>query len=356
MQRGLSLVELAAKITEQQKLKADYIAPASELTMDVTQDGKPTMLVPVPGADELTSFDVQQVAHDQLATKTNIPARYYNRMLAEDPQLLANNVNRWLSTDPDRRMVRTVGGKMRAFLSDRYARIENEEIAEVALPILMETPGIEIVAAEVTERKLYLMATTARVQGDVGVGDVVQAGVCISNSEVGLGAAQIKPMLFRLVCKNGLILPDAKLTARHVGRRIGEGEDLNAIYADDTRRADDNALLLKVRDVVKHAMDEVSFNRTIERFTEMKQGRIENDPAKSVEVLAKKVGFNEGERKSILQSLLQDGDMNAFGLINAVTYQAHTAERFDRAVEIEEAAGQMLTLSKSDWREILEAA
>lgn len=350
MQRGLSLVELATKIEAQKALKADYLAPASELRMNV-EDGKPLLHVP-----NVREFEVLPVAHDQIGDRTKIPARYYNRMLAEAPELLASNVNRWLSTDTDKRMIRTLDGSMRAFLSDRYNRVENEEIAEVALPVLMETAGIEVVAAEVTERRLYLMATTSRIQGEVATGDVVQAGVCITNSEVGLGSVEIRPLVYRLVCLNGMIMPDAKLSARHVGRRIGIGEDLNAMFTDETRRADDRALLLKVRDTIRFAMDEVMFKKTVDRFAETAEAKIENDPAKSVEILARKIGATELEGKSILRSLIKDGNLSAFGLINAVTYQAHDAEKFDRAVEFEQAAGQLLNLPRREWKEILEAA
>ena len=34
-------------------------------------------------------------------------------------------------------MVRTLDGKARAFLSDRYHRIDNEQIAEAVLPVLL---------------------------------------------------------------------------------------------------------------------------------------------------------------------------------------------------------------------------
>lgn len=351
MHRGLSLVDLAKKIEAQKELKADFVAPASKLTMEIHDDGRAALR-----AADLGSFPILPTAHDQLGTKTGIPARYYDRMLADAPELLATNVNRWLSTDTDSRMLRTLGGDLRAFLSNRYNRVENEEIAEVVLPVLLETPGIQIVAAEVTDRRMYLLATTDRVSGEVRKGDVVQAGVMISNSEVGLGSVSIRPLVYRLVCLNGMVLPDAKLTARHVGRRIGEGEDLNAIFSDEARKADDRALLLKVRDVVKHSMDEAMFRRNVEKFAGLTTLEVVGDPAKAVQVLARKVGATEAEGTGILRALIKGGDLSAFGLLNAVTEQAHTATSFDRAVEFEHMGGQLLELPKAEWREVLEAA
>jgi hypothetical protein len=43
-----------------------------------------------------------------------------------------------------------------------------------------------VVSAEITEHRFYLKAVTDRVAGEVKPGDVVQAGLVISNSEIGL--------------------------------------------------------------------------------------------------------------------------------------------------------------------------
>ncbi len=56
------------------------------------------------------------------------------------------------------------------------------------------------VSAEITEREFYLKAITPRLQAEVKPGDVVQAGVVISNSEVGHGTLKIEPLLYYLVC------------------------------------------------------------------------------------------------------------------------------------------------------------
>ena len=41
---------------------------------------------------------------------------------------------------------------------------------------------------------------------EVKQGDTVQAGIIISNSEVGLGSLSLRTFLYRLVCLNGMIL------------------------------------------------------------------------------------------------------------------------------------------------------
>ena len=351
MHRGISLTDLARKIEGNKALKADYVADARSLSMMVQDDGKVAL-----HAASVGSLPILPLAHDQIASKLAIPSKYYDRMLAGAPDLLADNVNRWIGQDRDRRMLRTIGGDLRAFLSDRYHRVENEEIAEVVLPVLSQVPGIQIISCEVTDRRMHIVATTPALQREVKVGDVVQAGVAISNSEVGLGAVSITPLIYRLVCLNGMKVNDAAMRRSHVGRRLDENENLNALFSDETRRADDRALLLKVRDVVRGAIDDAVFGRTVERLTGLTERRITGDPAKSVEMLAKKVGANEDERGGILRSLIEGGDLSAWGLLNAVTHQAHGAASYDRSMEFVEAGGAVLDLPASEWRTILEAA
>lgn len=346
MQTGINLVELAQKIETQKAAKKDYVSDTEALMMQ--SDGN-TLFI-----EEHGQFGINKTAHDQIAGRLNIPRAYYDRMRTEAPDLLSVNVNRWFSTKSERRMVRTLDGNVRAFLSDRYQRIDNHEIAEVALPVLMNLPEVKIVSSEITEHRMYIQAVTPRTTMDVKKGDAVQAGVIISNSEIGAGAVSVSPLVYRLVCLNGMVMADQKYRAYHVGRKV---EDNEALWADDTRRADDRAVLLKVRDMIAAAVDAVRFRENVEKMAGLTAIEVKKDAAKAVELLSEKVGANEGERASILTALIKGGDLSAWGMINAVTAQAHSPElSYDRAVEFETAGGQLLNLPQTEWRRILEAA
>jgi hypothetical protein len=347
MQKGLDLVQLATKIQSNQKLKKDFIADTNVLTMQV-RDKMPMLEIPNEG-----DFPLLPVAHDQIGARTGIPAKYYDRMLQEAPDLLATNVNAWFRKNPEKRMVRTLAGNTRAFLSNRYNRIENEEIAEVALPILQGIPDVQIVSSEVTERRMYIQAVSPRLAGEVKKGDVVQAGVVISNSETGQGALSVSPMFWRLICLNGMIGADNKFRAYHVGRAV---EDNSELWRDDTRKADDRAVLLKFRDMVEAAVSAVQFKASIEKLNGFTKIEIKGNPAKAIEVLAQKIGANENERGGILNALIKGGDLSAWGIVNAVTAQAHTARSYDRAVEFETLGGSLIDLPRTEWQQVLEAA
>ena len=130
-------------------------------------------------------------------------------MLADSPALLAGNVNHWFQKDDGkRRMVRSMDGVARAFVSDAFLRLDNEHVAEAtfrALEAVKDNSDIEMLSCDVTDRRLYLKFAFPKVEGDVVVGDTVRSGVIVRNSEIGLGSFEVFPFMYRLVCLNGMV-------------------------------------------------------------------------------------------------------------------------------------------------------
>lgn len=354
MRTGISLQDLARKLEENRDSKRDMIVSTSAARV-VAEGGKLAMFVPGEGL-----FPLQPHPMRQIAQHVDIPAKYAERMRTTNPALLATNVNAWFGFNkPEKRMFRTLRSEGRAFLSNRYQRIENDRIAEVALPALADFPGIKVVSSEVTDSRLYLQAVLPSLQGEVvtpsnkrRVGDVIQAGVVISNSEVGLGRVDVSELDFRLVCLNGMV-GESLFKRTHVGRKIEDTDDLD--WADDTRRADDDALMLKIRDMVKAALDGARFRARLDKMSALAGTEMAN-PIKAVELLPTLLPITDGEGTSILKSLIAGGDLSAWGLLNAVTAQAHAADSYDRSVEFEQLGGRMLNLPAADWKRVLEAA
>ena len=75
---------------------------------------------------------------------------------------------------------------------------------------------MQIMSVEVTSEKLYLKIVDTRKEYACA-GDTVQSGVVISNSEVGLGAVAVQPLLYTLKCSNGMVDSMAERKT-HVGR------------------------------------------------------------------------------------------------------------------------------------------
>jgi hypothetical protein len=181
-------------------------------------------------------------------------------MRTEQPQLLDRNVNTWLQSDGDRRMIRTLDGQVRAVLSDRYRRLDNFDLAENVLPILQRLEGTRFESEELTDTKMYLKVMTPASSSTSPRGDNKQAGIVITNSEMGCGTLSVQPLIFRLVCRNGLIASDHALRKTHVGRAVNTEAESTHVFRDDTLAAHDRAFFLKVRDAVEAAVSETTFS------------------------------------------------------------------------------------------------
>lgn len=364
MQTGLTLAGWSKKIREQSNQKVDIIAETQQLAMHVREHNdeskgklvKPKVVrypvIEVFGADK--EFPVLPLTHNQIATKLGIPTKYYDRMLREQPDLLATNVNTWFKRGgAEKRMLRTLSGSARAFLSNRYQRIDNDRIAEAVLPIIGSLPGVRIVSCQVTDSRLYIHAVTPSLKGEVKKGDVIQGGVMVSNSEVGLGAIRASAFDLVLACLNGMVSSQA-YRANHVGRQIEEVGEIE--WSDSTKHLDDALIISKVKDMVTSAVDEVRFKERIRKMRGLADIEVTGDPAKAVEVLSQRVGASDEESRSILTHLIKGKDLSAWGLVNAVTSLAHKSKSYDRAVEIEAEGGRLLDLSRGEWTKVLEAA
>lgn len=356
MKYGRTLSEMAMELERQLRTKRDLLVPSPLMRHETVDSGESAVVIAAPQEPSGTlRYPTTEHFRRQLAEKLKIPFSYFQRMHVDQPRLLDENVNTWLKEEPEARMVRTLDGNARAYLSDRYRRMDNYDLMANVLPILKQIPGAQFESTELTERRIYLKVVTPRIRTEVKVGDVVQAGVMITNSEIGLGALTVQPLMFRLVCSNGLVVPDRAMRKHHVGRVQETSDEEVKIFRDDTLEADDRAFWLKVRDVVQASVSQGALNEAAEKMRRMLGIGIAGDPAKAVENMAVKFLLNQEERSGVLRALITEGEMNAFGLVNAVTRFAQEVDDYDRSTELEELAGKMLEQSAWDWKPIVAA-
>ena len=368
MKSGLNLVELAKEIERRANAKKDYVARTEAIGM-VAPDDNPRSVseVSLVLSNDL-AYGINAIGHQQIGQYVEIPKPYYDKMLSDAPDLLATNVNKWLSKTPANRMVRTIDGKVRAFLSDKYRPLENEDLAQAVLPALLEM-DLDIMSSQITDRRLYIKAVDKKVSrelkaiggkfGDGGHNIVrcLAPAITISNSEVGEGALSVLGGVYDGFCSNLASFGERSARKYHTGTKheIG-GEDTYAMLSDQTRKLTDKALWAQVGDIVRGAFNRASFDALCDKIAETATHKIDGDPIKVVELTTKRFRMNEEEGKSILRHLIEGADLTRFGLYNAVTRASQDLESYDRATDFERMGAQIIELPKTEWTTLAKAA
>ena len=359
MKTGLSLQELAIEIERRSKAKRDLVVSTKNIEM------LPDMKLNIADKELI---GINKIAHDQIALHAEIPKKYYDRMMADAPDLLANNVNTWFRKYPVARMVRTLDGNARALLSDRYRPLENEDLATAVLPVIMDM-GLDIMSSQITDSRLYLKAVDPKVTrellaiggkfGDGGHNIVrcLAPAITISNSEVGQGALAVLGGVYDGFCSNLASFGERSTRKYHVGGKHEiVGEEMYALLSDDTRRKTDAATWAQVGDVVRGAFNEAHFNSLCDKIAETQNDKIEGDPIAVVKLTTSRFGLTETTGTSILRHLIEGADLSRFGLHNAITRASQEVDDYDNATGMERIGAQIIELPKAEWKVLAQAA
>lgn len=356
MKSGISLVEMAQEIQRQNDLKADYMLDTRSLRLEPFGGGLYLNAYDQSGDYAVEPLEVNAIAHRQIGTHLKIPAAYYDKMLEEYPELLAQNVNAWFQREPAVRMVRTIDGTARAFLSNRYRRIDNLDIAGIVLPVLQEMEGMHFESCQLTDSRMYIKVVNTRLEAEVVPGDIVQSGIIISNSEVGLGSVSIQPLVYRLVCSNGMVVNDAQTRRNHVGR-VNEASENYQLYSEKTLEADDKAFAMKIQDTVRAVVDEVRFTRVVNMMREAKDAPMNTAAVPGiVKLVSKDFHITDDESSGVLQRLIEGNDLTLYGLSNAVTRHSQDVKDYDRATALEGIGYNILSMPTRQWSRINQMA
>lgn len=354
MKAGRDLNDIMTELVAQEGAKRDFTAPAARLGIKDAADGYALVLRKEAG-DE--AFPLRDTAHQQIAESYDIPRPYYERMRRTAPELFRRSLEHWFGAADRKHLIRTLGGEVRAVLSHRYRPLDNLDLFRAAWPVL-EKRGFELVSAEVTEKRLYLKAVSPLISGEVREGDTVQAGVVLSNSEIGHGSLSIEPLFYFLACTNGLVLPDARFKKAHVGKISAGFETAEEFVRPETRALEDAALWSRVKDVVTGAMDPAYFREKLRGFRAAREDRLSGWPSDVVEVTAARYRLTEEERDRVLCNLLGghagEPEFTRYGLAQAVSRAGQSLASYERATELEQCSGNIIELSPAQWEPIAE--
>jgi len=340
-----TLREIGERLKWERENRYDIVVSTEELKTSVDV-GTGTIRMDVPQPDgEFKHHGITGFAHGQIANKTGIPKKYYDKMIEDGkPDLLATNINAWLP-QKDKRLVRVLGNDVRALLSDRYRVIDNHDVLYTSLEEINNVQeklgfNIDIERADVTETRLYMKAISKDLTDDIMYkpteSSPVYGGIIITNSEVGCGAFKVEPYMHVQVCSNGMV-SDMSLRRIHVGREKDAGI-IN--WSDVTRELEDRALWSKIRDMIQQTFDPEIFHKWVDEINGVAQIEIAK-PTLAIDNVIKRFDLPKGRKDDLLDQFAKESP-NMWGLSMAVTRVAQDLENYDQQVEWEKVGSKIL--------------
>lgn len=294
--------------------------------------------VPLPGRPQSGPVALRELAFTQIAQRIGAPPGYIREL---PPKLQIANMNWGLTREPRPALLRLAGGEVRAVVSEKYAALDDELLLDVARDVLVATGFHDdaVVRATAVGPHTVLRITVPSDAVAVKPDDVIEWGIDIANSELGLRSVQITPVTFRLMCSNGMRAwrSEAALRLRHVG---------------DPKRLRD-----QLRDAVPIAFAEARGD--IDRWRKATSVLIDSalDEIESLRAL----GLGQGEIQAVGRQIAQAGALlpastgnesltqllavptTAFEMANAITATARDRDDVAARLTLEETAHRYLS-------------
>jgi hypothetical protein len=346
--------KMGLELMRQASTKADYVVDCRNLDMGVETaeniEGEapevPVLRFPVGAVRP--SFVPTEACHEQIAEKCKIPLPYYARVKSANATLLAQNVNQWIK-DREKRQIRTLDGKARALVSDKYRAIDHSDIFFAGIKLFQER-GAAVVQADLSDRHMYVKAINPDLEVDAGKGiGPLWGGVVLRNSETGHGSLDVSSFYFRIVCLNGM-MGDSLFNRVHLGVELEVG-----VYSQETISQTSKAIWMQARDQIGRALDQTN----IEEYAAKLQGAqlvLLPSPTELVAGGWNGIGVSEVEKKAILKELMtssNDIGWSQFALSQAVTAIAREHLEGDRKAELEHMGFKLATMEQEPFERLM---
>ncbi len=266
-------------------------------------------------------------AFSNLMTRLGAPAEFIRDRLPAPLQLATCNWLLGMSEGSSTATLRLRGGEVAAVVSGRYAPLDAIELVDTLRTALsrhglLEEVRVRGVATGLVDNMRLILPGETR---ELKKNDVASVGVDVSTSCFGRSAVHIAPVIWRLVCSNGM-----RAMERGGGfsfRHVGDGDRLKAAVAESIPTA-----LVHARGVMRQWQRAVTF--------------MVEDVQKQIEAMRE---LTIPERKSLESALLIETGAPAlpehvalYDLVNAFTSSAKVAVPA-RRLELEAMAGDLLS-------------
>jgi hypothetical protein len=352
------LTRIEGQLKLQNSMKRDFIAPAKTITYSENH-----LFLTGERTTDVEAYQVTDFCHEQIAEKLDIPLKYYKKMKAKRPALFEENINAWLREDGvSKYLLRCLKDDTqsiaRAFLSNSYNCIDNYDVLYAALDAISRMRvKVEILKAEVTEKRMYLQVVCPEVEiqaeaflkdymrkGNNGVGYGIMSGFSLANSEIGCGKFEIMSRAVAPICNNGLTIKDDSFSKIHLGERLAPGE---IIWSERTKQKNYELIISQVQDAVATFLNKDYLGKMVERVAATRNIKLEY-PADAVKNVCKELAIPEEHRKNIMNYFLHDGVHDASGILHAVTRESQNMHA-DLQYDVESTIiGHVEKISKFD--------
>ena len=269
------------------------------------------------------SFDMTEYALSQQCAKIKVPVTYIKNCFNQGMGHLASrNMNDWINVYKDKALlVRTYDGVIRGILSDRYSKLDSQDVLEM-LGEHRWTSQLKVVGSYLSEDRFHVRMVVPEKLSIAQ--DDLYVGLQIDNSDIGMASLSVKLLVYKQVCTNGLVVGKEEgvlFGRRHIGITFNDFREQICFRMNS------------FGDLTEKVVAIINQNKAV-RLNSLEIGKRLN---RVKQVLG--LGKEELEK---LNDLINDRyGMTNWGLINGLTEIAQDYT-LDKRIEIEKYASHLL--------------
>ena len=111
---------------------------------------------------------------------------------------------------------------------------------------------------------------------------------------------------------------------------------------------------LRLRDILSDAISETRFIEQVQKLQLAVEDKI-TKVTETVQNVAKRYGLSEKLMNLIIHNMVEEGNLNRYGLANGVTYLAHSMENPDAQYEVEKIGNLIIQMERNEWGKFVAA-
>ena len=313
----------------------DRIVSGKTLAFDVAESG-----VSIQSRQDPDFSPLHANAFGQLVERVSIPLPYAKSLIAKEPwrqALLQRMLGEHYANEGGRYLVRSAGGKVRGFLSDKYRRLDSRPLLDAFVGGCKDVGAVpfEGVANEV---RTSVRAIIPRIYEPVP-GEAMVFGLAWNNSDYGAGVYGISAFALRLVCLNGMV-GESNLKQVHLGGKLPD--DIQ--FSEKTYAADTKTMVSATVDVVRSTLGAPAIERRALAIKAAHEG--ETSFAKAFGKIG--AALTKAEQKAAQDAfegpdeIMLPPGRSLWRASNALSWIANKTDDAERKLELQQAAGKIL--------------